>query len=335
MGSLKALFYEKCLSIDDLTYLSKLLETNLPIHQCFDLLRNKRNRFAFEEISRRLQEGELIEHFISEYVPRKIRTYLVALLPVLSFSLALSLSLRFYEKEENSSNTLLSQIAYPCILFFVTISALYLFDLYGMDSMFDLLGSFAADTGFYQDLRYLFRITINLIYYAFLIGVLLLIYFKQPKRITYLYLLASRYLPNSLFHTYYCEAFMSLFLICLEQGYKTKEILNIMKNMKSKPLISFLAFHLDDRLMQGESLKEAASGDYYDASLARYIKIGNFTNDFAGIIRSYVNVSGIKIHRKMKEYALLIQMGTYFFIGAIIVFIYQLLFMPMQAIIMY
>ncbi|MBR4462129.1 MAG: type II secretion system F family protein [Erysipelotrichaceae bacterium] len=335
MGYLKVLLYEKCLSIDDLTYLSKLLETNLPMHQCFDLLRNKRNQHAFNQISQRLKEGELIEQFISEFVPRKIRSYLIALLPNLSFSLALSLSLRFYEKEENSSNTLLSQIAYPCILFFVTISALYLFDLYGMDSMFDLLGSFASETGFYQDLRYLFRIAINIIYYAFLIGVLLYIYFRQPKRITYLYLLVSKHFPNSLFNIYCCEEFMSLFLICLEQGYKTKDALNILKNMKSKPLVSFLAFHLDDRLMQGASFKEAASGDYYDASLARYIKIGNFTNDFAGIISSYVNVSGIKIQRKMKEYALLIQMSTYFFIGAIIIFIYQLLFMPMQAIIMY
>ena len=335
MGSLKALLYEKCLSIDDLTYLSKLLETNLPMHQCFELLKNKRNRYAFDQISRRLQEGELIESFISEFVPRKIRSYLTALLPNLSFSLALSLSLRFYEKEESSGNSLLARIAYPCILFFVTISALYLFDLYGMDSMFDLLGSFAAETGFYQDLRFLFRIIINLFYYAFLIGVLLYIYFSQPKRVTYLYLLASKYFPNSLVHIYCCEEFMSLFLICLEQGYKTKEALNILKSMKSKPLVSFLAFHLDDKLMQGASLKEAVSIDYYDASLARYIKIGSFTNDFAGIIRSYVNVSGIKIRRKMKQYAVLIQMGTYLFIGAVIIFIYQLLFMPMQAIIMY
>ena len=335
MASLKHLLSEKTLSIDDLTYLARLLETNLPMHQCFDLLRSKRNQQIFDKIIERLDQGDLIEQVITDYVPNKIRSILGALLPNLSFVLALSLSLRFYEKEQKSGNSLFSQIAYPCILFFVTISALYLFDLYGMDSLFSLMGSFSAQTGFYEDLRYLFRIIINIIYYAYLLTVLLIIYFRQPKRITYLYLLASRYFPNSLFHTCCCDEFMSLFLICLEQGYKTKEALNLLKNMKSKPLISFLAFHLDDKLMQGESLKEAASGDYYDASLARYIKIGNYTNDFAGIIHSYVTVSDEKIRRKMNEYAIAIQMCTYFFIGAIIIFIYQLLFMPMQAIIMF
>ena len=335
MVSLTAMLYDKHLSVDDLTYLSRLLETNLPMHQCFDLLRNRRNKQIFDRIIAKLDQGELIEQIILDYVPKKIKAYLAALLPNLSFGLALALSLRFYEKEERSSNSLLSQIAYPCILFFVTISALYLFDFYGMDSLFELMGSFAAQTGFYQDLRHLFRIIINVIYYAYLLTILLIIYFRQPKRITYLYLLASKYFPNSLFNICCCDEFMSLFLICLEQGYKTKEALNILKSMKSKPLIRFLAFHLDDRLMQGESLKEAASGDYYDASLARYIKIGNYTNDFAGIIHSYVSVSDEKIRRKMKQYAVAIQMSTYFFIGAIIIFIYQLLFMPMQAIIMY
>ena len=214
-------------------------------------------------------------------------------------------------------------------------SALYMFDLYGIDTIFSLIVSFDADIGLYQDIRMLFRIVIRSVYYLILTGTLIVIYFLQPRHIVLLYLFLSEHFPNSLMSVYYSEQFMSLLLICIQHGYKTREAISILKDMKYNPVVSFLAFHLDESLMEGETMKEAVHKKYYDSSLSRFIKIGNYTNDFSQIVASYIAMAKQKIRQRMKRCTVTIQLSTYAFIGAIIVFIYQILFMPMQAISMY
>ena len=124
-------------------------------------------------------------------------------------------------------------------------------------------------------------------------------------------------------------------LTCTERGCKTKQALQILKGMKTKPIISFLAFHMDESLLAGESLKEAVKKNYYDLSLSRFIKIANYTNEFSDMLSKYVSLSRDRIARTMKRYTLMIQLVTYSFIGIIVVFIYQILFIPMQTLSIY
>lgn len=325
-------FFKQTLDIEDISYLSRLLETKLPISSCFDLLSNKKNEKMFEEIKHSLDQGMMIENIIPDYLPGKLKPFLLSLLTTLSFEESLKLSLDFYEKQEESRKSLLDSIAYPLIIFFIAITSLYLFDLYGIDSIFSLIASFDAQIELYSQIRVVFRICINVIYYSVLIIFLLTIIYTDQKRIVYLYIFVSRYFPNSIFNIYYSDEFMSLFLICVNAGYKTREALQILKSMKSKPVISFLAFHLDESLMEGETLKEATRKKYYDSSLSRFIKIANYTSDFSGVITSYTLLAKEKIRNRMKRYSRTIQFVTYLFIGLIVVFIYQILFMPMNAI---
>lgn len=332
MEFLKKMFFKKEISIEDLSYISKLLNTNLSLRQALELLKNKSNAKIFGKIIKSLDQGQMIENVIGDYLPKQIKEYMLPLLKTISFSSALSLSLEFNSKHADGENKLMSEIAYPCILLFITVTVLYLFDLYGMDTIFNLISSFETDLQLYQSMRILFRIFINIFYYGLLIGILLLIFFMQPKRISILYVFLSKYFPNSLINTYYSEEFVSLLIICVNNGYKTKEALSILKSMKSKPIIAFLAFHMDEALLEGETLKEAAKKNYYDLALSRFIKIANYTNDFANMLQSYASLAQERIKRNMKKYTLTIQLSTYAFIGVIVIFIYQILFVPMQAI---
>lgn len=331
MAFLRKTLFKKELSIEDLSYLSKLLETNMAISNCLMLLKNKRNEKIFQEIEKSLDEGKMIEEAIKEYIPKQIKDYLIPLLKNVSFSNALELSLQFNDKHSDRQNRLISQIAYPCMLLFITITVLYLFDLYGIDTIFTLISSFNTNIELYSSIRIAFRIVINVFYYGVLIGVLGLIYFSQPKRLALLYLFFSKKMPNSLLNVYYSEEFVSLLLTCTNKGYKSKESLEILKQMKTKPIVSFLAFHLDEGLLEGETLKDAAKKDYYDSSLSRFIKIASYTNDFSNILNSYTTLAREKINRKIKKYTITIQLATYSFIGIIVIFIYQILFLPMQA----
>lgn len=332
MAFLKKIFYKQELSIEDLSYISKLVDTNISLYQTLELLKNKKNEKIFIAINKALKEGKMIEEIIGTYLSSQIKDYMLPLLKTLPFSKALSLSLEFYEKHKQNQNKILDQIAYPCILLFVTMSVLYLFDLYGMDTIFNLISSFNANIELYTSLRIVFRIMITIMYYSMLIVTLLLIIYMQPKRITILYVFLSKYFPNSLINTYYSEEFVSLLLICVNNGYKTKQALEILKSMKSKPIVSFLAFHMDESLLEGETLKQAAKKNYYDLSLSRFIKIANYTNEFSKMLESFTLLAREKITKMMKKYTLTIQISTYAFIGAIIMFIYLILFIPMQAI---
>ena len=86
MISLKKMFYSNSLSIEDLAYLSKLLDTNLSLNHCLMLLENKHNKNIFNSIRDSLNKGKLIEEVIGDYLPSSIKTYLIPLLKKLSFS---------------------------------------------------------------------------------------------------------------------------------------------------------------------------------------------------------------------------------------------------------
>ena len=318
--------------IEDLSYLSRLLSSGLSLNECFDLLKTRKNEKIFSAIRQKLDEGEPIEKAAACYLPSKIRSYIIPLLSSLSFSEALHLSLNFYTKNEEDKKRLWSSLAYPLILLFISVSSLYLFDLYGIDSIFALISSFESNIKLYENFRVLFRVMVNVFYYGVLLTFLLIVLCMRPQRIVLLYLFVSKHFPNSFVSIYNSEEFMSLFLICIKAGYSTRESLHILKAMKNKPLISFLAFHMDESLMEGETMKEAAGKDYYDSALSRFIKIATHANDFSKIIESYISLAKEKIARRMKGYTLAIQLITYAFIGAVIIFIYQILFMPMRAI---
>lgn len=322
---------KKVISIEDLNYLKELNETNLPIRQSFKLLTNSRNEKVFKEIQDHLDNGELIESFISNYLPKEIALYMVPLLNKLSFNESLKIALAFYTEEKKSEKSLSKAITYPIILLFVSLTALYLFDMYGLDAIFEMLKSFNTDLSMYQNLRVIFRILVYTFYFGFLIFAILAIYFLSKKRIVLLYLFLSKHKLFSLVHIWCCQKFVSLFLVCDKLGYKTKDCLEILKSMKSKPIISFLAYHMDEKLLEGSSLMEASKQEYYDETLSRFINIATYTNNFVVILENYLELTKEKVTKKMKKLTTSIQLITYGFIGIIIIFIYQILYLPMQA----
>ncbi|MBR3227773.1 MAG: type II secretion system F family protein [Erysipelotrichaceae bacterium] len=324
---------EKKISYEDLSSLNELLRSGLSIRNALRLLKTKRNEVIFESLLDELGSGRMVEEAIDRYLPKKLALYIRPLVRSMTFADALDLSLSFYEKGKENEKALEKAILYPFILLFVSLSALYLFDAYGLDTILEMLRSFNTDLSSFSTVRILLRIVVYVFYIGLLAGIGAFLYFSKDRNIALFYIFCSRYLPNSIFQIYYCEEFVSLFLICLEQGYRTKEALSILKALHNKPVVSFLAFHLDEKLLQGATLKEASVQSYYDESLSRFINVAVYTNEFSRILSDYVKVSRQRIAASMKRLATVIQIASYLMIGAVIVFIYQVLFLPMQAII--
>lgn len=332
---MELLNWNKQLKDDELNYLNKLLKINTPINTCLDLIKGKDNKDIIDDILNNLKIGKSIDECIIKYLPKNISNYLKPLLKNMSFSSALDLSLSFYEESKTNEKKITNAIAYPLGLLFFGLTGLYLFDVYGIDSIINLLGSFNADMSSFVFSRSVIRIFIYLVYFGFLIISVLLLFFTRKKRIVFLYVLISKVFPYSLIHTYYSEEFISLLLVCRNAGYKTRESLKILNSIKDVPIVSFLAFHLDELLLEGEQIDKATHNIYFDDSLSKYIKIGVYSNDFNNVLKSYIELAKSKIERKTKEITLFIQLLTYLLVGIIIIFVYEVLFMPMQAIASY
>ncbi|MBQ1477062.1 MAG: type II secretion system F family protein [Erysipelotrichaceae bacterium] len=322
----------KSLSFQDLCFLSSLLSTGLSLSFAMELLKEKRNAVILEDILKRMEKGEGAEETFQDHLPEGLGTYLLPLCRVLPFQEALSLSLSFRERQEKSRKEILGSLAYPCILLFVSLTLLYLFDLYGLDTILSLLSAFQESGEAYLILRKIIRVVIHLFFLLLLIFLAGFLYFSSAKRLVYFYVLLSRCLPDSLLHLYYTGEFISLFAETVKMGYKTKESMDILKTIRKKPVISFLAYHLDEELSGGSTLKEAASLVYFDSSLSHFLRIASHTSSFAEILETYADLCLKRIQKKAKALTLVIQCLSYAFIGIVLIFIYRILFIPMQAI---
>ena len=64
----------KLLSNDDLNYLSSLLATSLPLGNCLELLKTKRNEKLVDKIRNELHSGQLAEEIFKSYLPKGIKS---------------------------------------------------------------------------------------------------------------------------------------------------------------------------------------------------------------------------------------------------------------------
>lgn len=265
------------------------------------------------------------------YLPREINPYMKALIMNMSFEESIKLSLSFYKESKENSDDLSKALLYPLILLFITLSAIYLFDAYGLDAIMEMLKSFDSDIKSFTVMRVILRIIVYIFYYGMLIMFVLALYFLNDKNISLFYILMSKYFPDSIVQVYFCEQFISMFLICYRLGYKTKESIEILNSLHTKPIVSLLSFHMEEKLLKGATLKEASVQKYYDSTLTKYLNIALLSRDFNRILSDYVTLSKRKIKRKIKQLSSVVQISSYVGVGLVIVFIYQVLFLPMQA----
>ncbi len=320
------------ISFRDLVYLKELLRTKLPLSDCLELLSEPKNEAVLKQIREKLDRGEGAEEAFRDHLPEELEEHIYPLMKALPFLDSLSLALSFTRQKKEGVKEILTVVTYPFVLLFLSMSALYLFDEYGLDGILSLLKSFSGDLGSFLLFRRIFRILIRTFYTGFLILLLVFLYFSSKKRRVFFYVLLSKYLPDSLIHTYYSREFVGLYLELLRSGYSSKPALEILKSLKKRPVVSFLAYHLDEDLSEGESMETASSKPFYDASLSRFIRIASYSGNFEAILENYLEIAGQKIASRAKGLTLFIQIFSYVMIGLAVLFVYQILFLPMQAI---
>ena len=137
------------------------------------------------------------------------------------------------------------ELVYPVILLFMSMTGLFLFDRYGLNSIVSLLKQFNTGTGSFGLFRNMLRFMVYVLYFGFIVLSLLFLYFKKPKRIVMLYVMLCRFKTFNTVKSYYSAELISMMLICRKAGFHTRETLDILRSLSSCPVTAFLSFHLN------------------------------------------------------------------------------------------
>ena len=77
-------------------------------------------------------------------------------------------------------------------------------------------------------------------------------------------------------------------------------------------------------------MEEAVDLHWLDPALKHFVHIALYADDRI-LLSRYSEMTREKLKRRLKRIGQAIQLGVYLFIGFLLIFIYQILFLPLQA----
>ena len=319
-------------SISDIKFLKELISTRIPIKTALDIISVNKTKAIKETVFKKLDNGLLFEDVIYDYLPKEIKKYFIKLIKILGFEKTIDISLNIIENRKKNIDSIISKSLYPIILLLVSIVALIIFDNFALDSIIQMMSSFVSDLNSINIFRLIFGIFTKILMIIIFLCIVLLIICLFFNKGYYVYCLLNKYLSNNIFCTFYTNEFINLYVIFVENGYKTKEALDIISKLDNLTVAHNLAISISERLVEGDDFIRSMDSINIDDSLTKFIKIACMSSDFIKILISFIEYSNSKITAFIKKITTIVQLSSYVVIGLIIIFVYQLLFMPMQAI---
>lgn len=319
-------------SFNDIKFLNELINSGMPIKNCLDIISSKKTIKISNEIILKLDNGDLFEDIIGDYIPNNISKYFAKLIKLLGFNKTIKIVLNIIETRKKNIDSVISKAIYPLVLMFVSMIALIVFDRFGLDSIISLMSSFIDDFSSIYLFRGIFSfLTLIICISLILISVILILIIFFNKAV-YIYKLFNKLFPNSIINTYFTNEFISLYLIIFNNGYKTKDALDIIKELDNVPISAFMADEISKGLELGDGFIGSFDNLYFDRSFSKYLSVASNSSSYLNVLDRYCEYASLKVINFIKNFTAFIQGASYIVIGFIIIFVYQLLFMPMQAI---
>ncbi len=314
----------------DLLSLDRLLNSGIDLKNALFLLKTKQNKKLITDLLTKLDRGLAVNEVFPAYLRPELRSYYLALAPYLGLREDLHLCLRLFEEKRELARAVQKALAYPLGLLFISLAGVYLFNAYCFEA---LLGAFAAMNTNLAGLnvfRDVLDIMISIIFAFTALILLLILYFTRPKRQVFAYVFLLKHFSFSVLKDYFTNEFMIYFRECQLLGIKTYDTINILKRLKDKPLIAHLAKEVDKALLKGSDLKEALSLPIIDERLVYFIKIATNIKNGQEMIKFYLADFKRRFRNLCLKVAKGLQLLAYALIGLLIIFVYQILFIPMS-----
>ena len=278
------------------------------------------------------KEGTNLESFFSSYLPKEYQKICMAIVKVLPIDKTLAFCIDLLQKNKKRKLKIFKILFYPILLLFVMMIFVLLFNQIVLPMMLNLVKSFHQVD---SSLEYFVSILNYIITFFFLCCFILFCYITYslwPKNIVKSYQRIYHYFPHSLFVKYYSEQFIQLYVLCIQEGLSTKESLDLINQLNMHPILSFLAECIHLQLMEGKAYQEAFEEAMLDEEVLRFLRLSSLSLEGEEILKTYLSFVQNKIERTMTAYAKSIQVISYSLIALMILFLYQILLLPLQII---
>lgn len=306
------------------------MQSGFSLQACLLILENKRNQVSIQLIQEQLQQGQSIETFFDQVLPIALRTHFLSFLRFLPFCEALQLALKLNEYDHNTSRKLIRSLAGPMLMLVGCLAGIQLFSLLCFPVLLALMQDFELDLTMLQLARMFLLAGITLVFGVIFMMLATLLYFAGPKRQVLGYVLLCRLHMGAVLRHFLSTQFAYYFHQCTAMGNSTQATLTMLQGLKRKPLLVFLAYHVEQALLKGLTMDDAMSHLYLDPSLGRFMQIAIHSSSLKEMLVSYIEQSEAKGNLICKRWTRRITVFAYGSIGVLVILIYQILLLPLS-----
>lgn len=296
------------------------------------LLKNEKNKMIFEQLNQQLEQGYAIEEWFGSCVDLKMKSTMISLLSFLKLNDAIKLTLKLEDYDQATHQQLIKSLTAPLTMLFGCLFGIALFSKLCFPALYGMLESFDLTIVWIKLAASLLNILTQLLLLILLFCFLIILYFKRPQKIVLGYILLCRLRLSKNIRLFLSTQFAVYFNECARLGQSTQQILFILQQLKHKPLIVFLSYHVEQALLKGETMENAMDLLYLDPTLHRFMQIACHTSSLNEMLTSYIVQNEEKGKELCKKWTKQITLFAYISIGILIILIYQILLLPLSII---
>lgn len=314
---------------EDCEAIAKLLESGFSIKDALVVLKEKENEKAFDEIMHRLNNGESLHTFFYLYCPKSYVVLFEGMSQCMPFLDSLLTCIEMHQAIEKSQKQIIDGMLYPTLLFLGMAVGMYLFNALILPNMITLLMGFQLETNHLLWMHKAIQWIAKLLLWGIVLLFLIVMTALEKKHIVNTYCFVAKRFPDSILVHSVSAMFARFFLECLKRNVSTQNTLHILSQVKQQPCVSYIAKEIDGHLMQGETLIEAIQKTHIEKALLRFLKIAVFSSSSEEMLKGYLQMVEIRKQQAIKRYSTYIQLISYSLIAIVLIFVYQILMMPM------
>ena len=311
--------------------LSTLLSQHYAVDFIFDLIKDKRNGRFIEAIETQLNNGQTIAMALKPYLPHAYRSYFDGLIQVLPLDATLTQCDALIQTKKSQRQFWIKHTLPSIGLLLICLIGMLLFRNLGIPMIQSLADSFHQSLSWITPLDHallglIFGLMVILICVV-IIAVLLMI----PKGLLGLMRVSHHLSAHHLLVQLVSVDFSVYFNLCLKAGLSTIDTLQLLASIH-RSIVAPLSNALLSRLEKGNGFHEALSASGLDDTLIKFLTLSEYSGKASLALDAYGQVTTMTIGKKSTRMAKIIQIACYGCIGALIICIYQVLFLPMNII---
>lgn len=154
----------------------------------------------------------------------------------------------------------------------------------------------------------------------------------NPKQRITIYKHIAKFKFARIIKLFVSHEFALFFGECIKMGCSTKQSIEILKGLSNKPLINFIAHNLEKSFMVGSSMENAFKTIYLDKSLYTFLKISMYSTNTEKMLNKYLTVNEYKINKLIRNFSNFIKIFSYLTVAVLLIFVYQILLLPLSII---